>query len=208
MTMTLRRRPRASAIRNRRLILDAALTVFAAQGYEGTTTRAIAQQARLQPGHLAKYFSSKEALWQSVVKEFNGKLEKILDDGVSAANSTRPSRIARVVLPRFLRFFAVNHRLTRLMLQEFSMTSSRHDWVVREVGRPLWERLQPLFEGLESRHTQRQRNAAFRYFALLGSALVFFGSSAEVRMIAGLDPHDQATMDDYINHLVSTVLRG
>src|SRR5271167_2120482 len=208
MTKTIKRRPRASAIANRSRILDAALTVFAAQGYEGTTTRSIAKQARLQPGHLAKYFLSKEALWQSVVKEFNGKLEKILDDGVSAASSKRPSGIARAVLPRFLRFFALNHRLTRLMLQEFSISSPRHDWVVREVGRPVWQRLQPLFEGLESRRTQRQRNAAFRYFALLGSALVFFGSSAEVRMIAGLDPHDQATMDDYIDHLVGAVLRG
>jgi len=208
MTNTIRRRPRASAVANRSLILDAALTVFAAYGYEGTTTRAIAKQARLQPGHLAKYFSSKEALWQSVIKEFNGEIERILDDRVGAGNSRRPTRIARTVLPKFLRFFAVNHRLTRLMLQEFSISSPRHDWVVQEVGLPLWRRLQPLFEALESRRTQRQRNAAFSYFALLGSALVFFGSSTEVRTIAGLDPHDPATIDDYINHLVSGVLRG
>ncbi len=207
MRKIVRRSPRASAVANRRLILDAALTVFSAQGYEGTTTRAIAKQAGLQPGHLAKYFPSKEILWQSVIKEFNGEIERILAEGVSQTSSKHPLRSARAVLPKFLRFFAVNHRLTRLMLQEFSISSPRHDWVVQQVGRPIWQRLQPLFERLESRHAEVERRGAFSYFALIGSALVFFGSSAEVRMIAGLNPHDAATMDDYIEYLVSSLLR-
>jgi TetR/AcrR family transcriptional regulator len=199
-----RRRPRASAVQKRKAILDAALTVLSTHGYEGTTTRAIAKEAGLAPGHLSKYFPSKEALWRSVIEEFNRELHAILDATADTPGS--PRALARSILPRVLRFFAVNHRLTRLMLQEFSISSPRHDWVVEQVGLPVWHRLRPLFEALHAGTSVNENlSAAFGYFALMGSALVFFGSSPEVRAIAGINPDDSATMEQYIEYVIDTL---
>jgi AcrR family transcriptional regulator len=83
----IRRRPRASAIANRRSILDAALEIFSTYGYEGTTTRAIAKRARLKQGHLAKYFPTKEALWRATIEEFSGEIIRVLDDDFDHAGS-------------------------------------------------------------------------------------------------------------------------
>jgi TetR/AcrR family transcriptional regulator len=203
----LRRRPRATAIANRRSILDAALEVFSTYGYEGTTTRAIAKRAQLKQGHLAKYFPTKEALWRATIEEFNGEIVRVLDDDFDRAGSKRPIDVARAVLPNLLRFFAENHRLSRLMLQEFSVSSPRHDWVVSEIGRPIWRRLQPLFAALHVRDRSLGHDPTFSYFALIGSALLFFGSSSEVRMIAGSNPADPSTVEEYIEYIMKTVLR-
>jgi TetR/AcrR family transcriptional regulator len=198
-----RRRPRATAVHNRKAILDAALTLLSTHGYEGTTTRAVAKEAGLAPGHLSKYFPSKDALWRSVIEEYNRELHAILDATTDASGS--PQAIARSILPRFLRFFAVNHRMTRLMLQEFSTSSPRHDWVVQQVGLPVWRRLRPLFEALHSSRSHAGNlGGAFGYFSLIGSALVFFGSSPEVRAIAGIDPDDESTVDRYIDYVIDT----
>jgi TetR/AcrR family transcriptional regulator len=93
------------------------------------------------------------------------------------------------------------------MLQEFSVSSPRHDWVVSEIGRPIWRRLQPLLAALHARDRSLGRDPAFSYFALIGSALLFFGSSSEVRMIAGSNPADPSTVEEYIEYIMKTVLR-
>ena len=206
MESKVRRRPRATAVANRRAILRAAVEVFSTYGYEGTATRAIAKKARLEHGHLAKYFNTKEALWQAAIEELQGDILGILDDGLRRVDLKHPLAAARAVLPDLLRFFAVNHRLTRLMLQEFSITSPRHDWLVSQIGRPIWRRLQPVLEALHARDRSLGRDPTFSYFALIGSALLFFGSSSEVRTIAGSNPTHPATVEQYIEHILNTIL--
>ncbi len=206
MRSKIRRRPRASAVANRRAILDAAIGEFSTYGYEGTTTRGVAKRARLEHGHLAKYFPTKEALWQAAIEEFNGELLAILDVSLDRADLKHPLAAARAVLPELLKFFAVHHRLSRLMMQEFSISSPRHDWLVSEIGIPIWRRLQPLLTALRARDRSLGGNPVFSYFALLGSALLFFGSSSEVHTIAGSDPTDPPISEDYIEYLLYTIL--
>jgi AcrR family transcriptional regulator len=64
--MPERRRRRSSAEVQAR-ILEAARTVFSARGYEGTTTRDIAEQADVSETLLFRHFSSKMALFDQVV---------------------------------------------------------------------------------------------------------------------------------------------
>jgi AcrR family transcriptional regulator len=75
-----RRRPEERA----QQIMDAAVRLFAEQGYERTTTRAIAQEAGISEGTIYKYFDSKRALLfaithQSIVDPLKTLLEKMPD---------------------------------------------------------------------------------------------------------------------------------
>jgi AcrR family transcriptional regulator len=64
--MTLPRRQQ-NRLSRERAILDAALTVFAAQGYSGTTMDAVAAEAGVTKPTLYSYFPSKEALFQAMM---------------------------------------------------------------------------------------------------------------------------------------------
>jgi TetR/AcrR family transcriptional regulator len=203
-----RRRARASAIAIRQAILEAALTVFSTSGFDGASTRAIASAAGVEQGHLAYYFKSKEALWREVITTFTSGTEALLVESLSGANLKQPLAVARVVLPEFLRLIAGNHRLARLMLQEFSVASSRHDKVVTQVGKPIWQHLRPLFEALQANAGGTPEDAKLSYYAMIGSALLFFGSSPEVRQIAEVDPSDNSTLENYITLIVDSVLRA
>jgi TetR/AcrR family transcriptional regulator len=62
--------------KNREAILDAALEVFAAQGFRGATLDQIAQAARLSKPNLLYYFPSKEAMHAALME---GLLDTWLD---------------------------------------------------------------------------------------------------------------------------------
>lgn len=65
--MTALPRRQQNRLTRARAILDAALTVFAAQGYSGTTMDAVASEAGVTKPTLYSYFPSKEALFQAML---------------------------------------------------------------------------------------------------------------------------------------------
>jgi TetR/AcrR family transcriptional regulator, regulator of cefoperazone and chloramphenicol sensitivity len=60
--------PQARGEDTRRRILDAALEVFATEGYEGTSTRLLAERAGVNLPAIQYYFGSKEGLYRAVIK--------------------------------------------------------------------------------------------------------------------------------------------
>ena len=180
-----RRRSPAAAVARRRAVLAAALQEFAAHGYDGAGMRGIAARAGLEPGHLAYYARTKELLWQAVVRDFAGGLLGCLAGFTPASAARATASDARELLASVLRQFAASPMLTRLMLHEFSVASTRNDWVVRHMGQPVWRRLRPLFRSLQSRGLVRGRDPALAYFSLVGSMILFCGSQPEITRIAG-----------------------
>lgn len=69
--------PRRQARGRRRMaeILVAAARVFAARGYEGTTTNAVAAEAGISPGSLYQYFANKEELARALAEEYAASLD-------------------------------------------------------------------------------------------------------------------------------------
>jgi AcrR family transcriptional regulator len=61
---------RQTAPERRQTLLQAALDLFSAQGYDGTTTRAVAERAGVTEALLFKHFHTKQELLSAVVEEF------------------------------------------------------------------------------------------------------------------------------------------
>ncbi|MFQ5784267.1 MAG: TetR family transcriptional regulator C-terminal domain-containing protein [Alphaproteobacteria bacterium] len=70
--------------RNRARILKAAEEVFAERGYQGATTAAIAERARLPKANVHYYFGTKAALYQTVIDDilelWLAALDRITED--------------------------------------------------------------------------------------------------------------------------------
>ena len=74
--MTALPRRQQNRLNRERAILDAALKVFAAQGYTGTSMDAVAAEAGVTKPTLYSYFPSKESLFQAMML---GKRDAMLD---------------------------------------------------------------------------------------------------------------------------------
>ena len=56
-------------------ILDAALELFAASGFEGASTRTIAERAEVNLPAIQYYFGSKEGLYRAVLEQFSQQMQ-------------------------------------------------------------------------------------------------------------------------------------
>ncbi len=106
----------------RRLILDAAVRVFARQGYEASRVGDIATEAGVAYGLVYHYFGSKEAVLEAVFHEQWGRLLAAVALA-EEAEETAPEQLALVV-KIVLRTWRDDPNLVRLLVRE--ITRSPH----------------------------------------------------------------------------------
>jgi AcrR family transcriptional regulator len=118
---------RVSGPDRRRQILEVSAKLFARRGFRGTTTRQIAEHARVNEAILFRHFPSKENLYWTILDEKSRaavrrkELEELLDSGdgeqevfAAIAEGILRRNTADPSLSRLLLFSAlVNHRLSR-----------------------------------------------------------------------------------------------
>lgn len=81
---------RSDADSRRAQVLDAAVRVFGARGYYGTSTQEVAAEAGISQPYIYRLFPGKEALFVQVVKHVAGRLRAALAEGASEARSEDP----------------------------------------------------------------------------------------------------------------------
>jgi TetR/AcrR family transcriptional regulator len=108
---------RYSAADRRQQILDAALALFARRGFQGTTTRQIADAARVNEAIIFRHFPSKEDLYWAVLQrecENDGGIGTVRQELQASSSHVREvfTRMARQILERRSR----DATLSRLLL--------------------------------------------------------------------------------------------
>lgn len=121
---------------NRRRILDAAVTCFARAGFHGTSMQEICQEARMSPGGLYRYFTSKDSIIEAIAAEERARnarylgavevesnhLAALFSGGFTFLKDMAGSRDAALCAevcaeaqrnPRIRDIFEVNHRQVR-----------------------------------------------------------------------------------------------
>jgi AcrR family transcriptional regulator len=108
--MVEKRQSRRDAVsgHKRELILGAAKQIFAAEGLEGASLRAIAVRAGYTPAALYFHFESKEAIYAEVLKASLASLGAAVDQAV-AQTRTAAQRLKAAAMS-FFKFYADNPR--------------------------------------------------------------------------------------------------
>jgi AcrR family transcriptional regulator len=108
--MVERRQGRREAVsgHKRDLILDAAKQIFAEEGLEGASLRAIAVRAGYTPAALYFHFESKEAIYAEVLRASLASLGAAVDRAVSRTRT--PAQRLKAAAMSFFRFYADNPR--------------------------------------------------------------------------------------------------
>ncbi len=79
-------------------LLEAAATVIAEKGYDGTTMAEVAARAGAQIGSLYRFFPSKDVLANALVERFHGRIAEIFDGIDAGAGSRPPEALADALL--------------------------------------------------------------------------------------------------------------
>lgn len=98
----------AVGTRKRELILEAARQVFAEEGLDGASLRAIAMRAGYTPAALYFHFESKEVMYAEVLQASLGALERTVQQAVS--RSRTPGEKLKAAAMSFFKFYAKHPR--------------------------------------------------------------------------------------------------
>jgi AcrR family transcriptional regulator len=139
------KRKRVSAADRREQILGVARQLFAKQGFRGTTTRQIADQAQVNEAILFRHFRSKEALYWAVLDELSrrrnnrGNLQALITERARSAGSPEADEkffaaVAEGLLersrrdPNFIRLFLFSALERHSLSQRFFRTYTTVYW--------------------------------------------------------------------------------
>lgn len=165
-------------------IATAALDLFAAKGYAGTSLREVCEKARTTKPMVYYYFGSKEGLYRAMLQEQVGKFARAVGRNVEPTGDAR-ERLAAFART-YLTFFQENERHVAFLLREVFGLGAE---MVRTFGTAL-------DEGLTGRVREiindGIKDGAFRPCDAGNSAVAVLGilNSFILRRILGAHPLD------------------
>jgi TetR/AcrR family transcriptional regulator, cholesterol catabolism regulator len=184
------RRRRADERRDQ--LIDTALAVFAAKGFQGATVKDLSAAAGVAPGLMYHYFRSKDDFLRAALERryFVPELRRI-----AASDRSRPAaEVLRDVVAVFAAVMRENERLVRVVFQEALLANPL---VVERIERGRAEAERLLVEYLQSRVAAgelRPHDAA---------------ATARLLLFAVVMAHVTGTAEDgFLAAAVETVLNG
>jgi AcrR family transcriptional regulator len=219
---TTRRRPavQARGEDTRRRILETALDLFAAQGYEGASTRQIADGAGVNLPAIQYYFGNKEGLYRAVIEDITADTDRHM--GALAARvraaldaPATPREELAALLCEMLETFVTlvtsgtqveSRRLifARAEIEETPGLDILHENGMRQIFEPCL--------GLLSRlhgKAHPDQEMTFRTLALIGQVVIFCNNNKRPILDgAGLDPESVRLMKLVVREHTEAICRA
>ena len=187
-------------------ILRAALDAFAENGFDGATTRDIANRARVNLGLIKYHFDGKLKLWRAAVDRAFADLREALADDVADDALLASDAHTRLTLRRYVRFVGQRPELVRLMHDEGKRRGPRMRWLVDRHTRPLYERVHGMLSSAQQRGLLPAHiDTLHFYYVLIGAVGIIFHQADECRRLTGVDPMAPEAIEahaDAVAHLL------
>jgi AcrR family transcriptional regulator len=157
--------PPPSEAQTRTRILQAARRLFASQGFDGTTTRDLAQAAGVAEGTLFRHFPNKKAVLVEVAT--SGWVE-ILTDLLTELSEMGSYKAVAQVMRRRMWNFQKNSDLMRVCFMEVQFHSDLRDRIQSEVINKMTDVAEAFFQTAMDKGIYRQMDAKLVAKVFLG----------------------------------------
>ena len=184
----------------RRQILDAAVRVFAGQGYESSRVGDIAKEAGVAYGLVYHYFGSKDAVLDAVFREAWGRLLTAV--AVAEQSGTDAAEQLSLVVKIVLRSWRDDPDLVRLLVREVTRSPHLQDEL---------DEIEQAFASLQRIVARGQSEGTFRGDVdARTAAWMVYGALEEVLTgwVLGQLPDDADAVASAENEVIKTFVRG
>ena len=171
-------------------ILKAAQKLFARNGYDGTTTKELAEKAGIAEGTLFRHFSNKKAILVEVAT--NGWIELLTDLLTELSEMASYEAISHVMYKRMLRL-GDNYDMMRVCFMEVQSHPDLRDRIQSEVIEKMTDVAEAFFQTAMERGVYRQMNPRVIAQVFLGMFVVA-GFSHETIAQPGASPLEMKEM--------------
>jgi len=182
----------------REKLIAAGLEIFAARGFEGATTRAIAEKAQVALASLPYHFRTKEALWKAAADYIFGRFAARMSASREKCADSLPREKTRFLLSEYLRFTAESPELLQIVLQEGIAPNPRTDWLVENHIRPNFEYVKSETTRAVESGYGRSGRPEHLYYMMVGSVALPYVVATEFQRLTGTSPTDPELIEAHI----------
>lgn len=214
MKQAKRRATRTRTVRDdiRERLLDAALVEFGANGFDGTSTRAIAARVGAHQPQINYHFESKEALWTAAVDhlfaELGNAMQGLAENPAlhGVGDVAELAAVFAEIVRRFVRFAARRPELNRIMVHEATSEGGRLAWMTNRHVKPLYDVVRPLWRRLRAAGVAAPIDERLVHYVFVGAASILYVNAPEARLLTGIEPTTDHWIDVHAEGLVATLL--
>lgn len=191
-------------------ILLAALDEFAARGFDGASTTAIARRSGVTQPLIHYHFGSKEGVWRATVNELFARLGREFQAAVLAnppgKGNARGTFLA--LIREFVRFCGKYPQFPRLLYMELPVDSPRSAWLLDTWARPMVNQILALHGQFAEESGMQDVPVGHLMAILTGAAATPFVLGSFMQQAYGLDPSSEAMIDRHAEALASLLEKG
>jgi TetR/AcrR family transcriptional regulator len=199
-----RRRNRGSEVVRGKLI-NAAVTEFAASGYEGASPRRIAEAADAHQSQIKYHFDTKDELWRRCLDLLIDELDRSIA-AQPGFDSDNPRVVMEASIRGLVHFAATWPELNRIMMHEATSPSERLTWLVDTAVRDRRNALDALWVQLADAGDAAPIPADLVYHTLIGAASLIYANAPEAELM-GIAPSSSDLVERHADALVALFLR-
>jgi AcrR family transcriptional regulator len=198
----LRKQQQRSIVTQQKL-LDSAIEAFSENGFEGTSTRDIADRAGVHHPLITYHFKNKDKLWRAacdkVFREFNISLVKAMAE----IPDFDPKAKAEAFIRSYLHYSRSQPALHRIILQEANCECGRLDWLSETHLKPLFKEVDQALVALQKIGVVPQGSTALLFNMIRVCAGGLVALKLELKETSGID----LDCDDQITELGDLIIR-
>lgn len=195
--VNVRRRQGRSA-KTRQKIISAATAEFAFAGFDGASTRSIAERANVQHGLVVYHFETKLGVWKAVMENalnhFHHELSRCMEEVEGRDDVARLRQFQKT----FIRISATRPELNWLLSHEVGEGSSRLSWIIEKIaGRDIEEAIE-LVRKVQVLGQYVEGDPTHLHYLFVGAATRVFMVCGEIKRTMGQSPFDEAFLERHI----------
>ena len=174
-TVSSGRRPKtdAGACDTRAAVLKAARTVFARKGFEGATTREVAQAAQVNNAMIYYHFKDKVGLYRAVLADSFAAFDRVWEHEIFRTAAPARAKIRKYV-EELVRFQHANEELRKILSMEFAQCGGNMIWLSDNFFSSSYEKLARIIREAVKSGEMKKIDPAIGLSALVGMVIHTF----------------------------------
>jgi TetR/AcrR family transcriptional regulator len=202
------RQTQVRAEETRDCIVEAALELFAARGFDGVTVRDIAARAGRPLSAISYHFASKDELWRDAAKVLHNRMTDFFAQRMKGLEGVDARTCARLILRDFVVYVARTPALIRFMINVGFESSDRLDWYAANLSTPFRGQFGAVFDemGRQQGLAPGAPEHVLLVYMAAGAAALVHALAPEVRATSGVDPSSDAFVERHIEMMVDLFL--
>jgi AcrR family transcriptional regulator len=192
-------RTRRSAKDRRDEIMAAAKARFAIAGFDGTSTRQIADDLGVAQSLLLYHFKNKEEIWKAVMTQMFERSLAIQQEEFGQAEMKEPRELLRTAIRTIIRLSQDEPDLHRIMTIEGRSKTSRLEWLADAYLKRSHKLLTRLISECQTNGDARQGDPTLFYYNMVSMAGSSFSFTPEMALLSPASlPVDTQAIEEII----------